>query len=83
MELINVRHDIPISNLYSKISRQIGDRLINDARNGRYNGQHVIWLNSPVTNNIIKIYDNGKISIDILYILGYTTSGDPENIRVE
>ena len=37
-------------------------------------------LNSPVTDKIIKIYDNGNIKIDILFTLGYTTSGAPKNI---
>ena len=40
-------------------------------------------LNSPVTDKIIKIYDNGNIKIDILFTLGYTTSGAPKNIGIK
>ena len=57
MKLIDVRHDdIPDNNNpYNNISIPIGDRLINDVLNGGYNVQPVPLLNSPVTDNIIKI----------------------------
>ena len=85
MKLIDVRHDdIPDNNNpYNKISIPIGDRLINDVLNGGYNVQPVPLLNSPVTDKIIKIYDNGNIKIDILFTLGYTTSGAPKNIGIK
>ena len=75
MKLIDVRHDdIPDNNNpYNNISIPIGDRLINDVLNGGYNVQPVPCvplLNSPVTDKIIKIYDNGNIKIDILFTLG-------------
>ena len=60
-------------------STPTGDTLINDVLNGGYNVQPVPCvplLNSPVTDKIIKIYDNGNIKIDILFTLGYTTSGN-------
>ena len=56
-------------------STPTGDTLINDVLNGGYNVQPVPCvplLNSPVTDKIIKIYDNGNIKIDILFTLGYT-----------
>ena len=58
MNLIAIRHDddIPVNNKpYSTISIPRGGRLINDVPNGRYNVQHVPFLNSPVADYIIKI----------------------------
>ena len=79
MKLIDVRHDdIPDNNNpYNIISISICDRLINDVLNGGYNVQPVPLLNSSVRDNIIKVYDNGNIKIDILFTLGYSTSGAP------
>ena len=54
-----------------------------DVLNGGYNVHPVPLLNSPVTDKIIKIYDNGNIKIDILFTLGYTTSGAPKNIGIK
>ena len=65
-----------------KISIPIGERIINDVPNGRYNANHVALLNSPATDNIIIIKGNDNITIDILFILGYTTPGAPTNIGV-
>ena len=78
-----MRHeDIPdINNPYIMTSTPTGDTLINDVLNGGYNVQPVPPPNSPVTDNITKIYDNGNIKIDILFTLGYTTSGAPKNKR--
>ena len=56
MKLIDFRHDIHGSNNpYIKISIPIGDRLINDVLNGGHNAQPAPLLNSPVTDNIIRI----------------------------
>ena len=84
MKLIDVRHDdIPDNNNpYNKISIPIGDRLINDVLNEGYNVHPVPLLNSPVTDKIIKAYDNSNIKIDILFTLGYITSGAPKNMGI-
>ena len=69
---------------YNKIQISIGGILINDVPNGVYNAQPVPLLNSPVTDSIIiKIKDNGTITIGILFILRYTTSGAPRNVGAQ
>ena len=84
MKLVYLIHDIPENNKpYNKISIPIGDRLINAVRNGGYNPQPALLLNSPVTDSIIKIQDEGNITIATLFILRYTTSGTPKNVGVK
>ena len=56
--------------------------VINDVLNEGYNVHPVPLLNSPVTDKIIKAYDNSNIKIDILFTLGYITSGAPKNIGI-
>ena len=63
-------------------SRPCGTWLINDVLNEGYNVHPVPLLNSPVTDKIIKAYDNSNIKIDILFTLGYITSGAPKNIGI-
>ena len=56
--------------------------VINDVLNEGYNVHPVPLLNSPVIDKIIKAYDNSNIKIDILFTLGYITSGAPKNIGI-
>ena len=41
------------------------------------------WIINISNLFCIKIYDNGNIKIDILFTLGYTTSGAPKNIGIK
>jgi hypothetical protein len=74
-----VRHeDTPDIN-NPKIIKDIleGDKDIKEVLNGGYNVHPVPPPNSETREKIMRKYERKRTEIEKLFILGYTTSGDP------
>jgi hypothetical protein len=54
-----------------------GDKLMKEVVNGGYNVHPVPPPNSEIKERIRRRYEGKRIKIEKLFILGYTTSGDP------
>jgi hypothetical protein len=74
-----VRHeDIPdMSNPKTTKAVLEGDKLIKEVLKGGYNVHPVPPPNSVHKESITKRYETGRMRIDKLLTLGYTTSADP------
>jgi hypothetical protein len=85
MKLIDVKLvDIPeISKEYRIRSIPTLVNVIRVLLNGGYNVQPIPLPYSLIIEFIIIVYDDGIIKIDILLILGYTTSDDPKYIGIK
>jgi hypothetical protein len=77
-----VRHeDIPDINNPKVIKAVLeGDKLIKEVLKGGYNVHPVPPPNSVPKESITKRYEIGRMKIDKLLTLGYTTSADPRKI---
>jgi hypothetical protein len=77
-----VRHeDIPdMSNPKTTKAVLEGDKLIKEVLKGGYNVHPVPPPNSVHKESITKRYETGRMRIDKLLTLGYTTSADPRKI---
>ena len=77
-----VRHeDIPDMNNPKMIKAVFeGDKLIMEVLKGGYNVHPVPPPNSVHKESITKRYEIGRMKIDKLLTLGYTTSADPRKI---
>jgi hypothetical protein len=77
-----VRHeDIPdMSNPTTTKAVLEGDKLIKEVLKGGYNVHPVPPPNSVHKESITKRYETGRMRIDKLLTLGYTTSADPRKI---
>jgi hypothetical protein len=82
MKLIDVKLvDTPEnSKLYRIRSIPTLVNVIRDVLKGGYNVQPTPVEYSQIIDNNIIVYDEGTIKIDILLILGYTTSDAPKYI---
>jgi hypothetical protein len=82
MKFIDVKLvEIPeTSKLYKIRSTPTLVNVIIDVLNGGYNVQPIPLPYSDIIDNIIIIYDQGITTIDILLILGKTTSDAPKYI---
>ena len=78
----DVRHeDIPdMSNPKTTKAVLEGDKLIKEVLKGGYNVHPVPPPNSVHKESITKRYEIGRMRIDKLLTLGYTTSADPRKI---
>jgi hypothetical protein len=74
-----VRHeDIPeTNNPRIRFAVLEGDKLMKEVLNGGYNVHPVPPPNSEIKERIRRRYEGKRIKIEKLFILGYTTSGDP------
>merc|ERR1711937_443837 len=81
-KLRDVRHeDIPDINNPKTIKAVLeGDKLIKEVLKGGYNVHPVPPPNSVHKESITKRYEIGRMKIDKLLTLGYTTSADPRKI---
>ena len=77
-----MRHeDIPeINNPKIRFPVLEGDKLMKEVLNGGYNVHPVPPPNSVDKESITKRYEKGRMKIDKLLTLGYTTSADPRKI---
>jgi len=85
MKLIDVKLvDNPeTSKLYMIRSTPTLVNVIKDVLNGGYNVQPIPLAYSVNKDDIIIVYDEGIITMDILLILGYITSDAPKYIGIK